>query len=141
MNTNNLSQGEQDAITLNYPKWSAQRRAAKLSTDHNLWQQERDRTLARQRRENGEAGRTYRASLDAAKAEKQREHDARIDRQIEPQKQMLKRDWLANHPGKTADDFDKSAWVHLRTNIIEQGKTDALEADITSNLATGEYSL
>ena len=135
------ARAEQDAITLDYSKWSFQQRQAKRSDDHSLWQQERDRVLARQRSENAEAGRAYRTSLDAVKAEKQREHDAETDRQLEPQKQMLMREWLANNPTLTETDFDKKARQHLRANLIEQRNADAMNAEIQRQTASGRYSL
>ncbi len=136
-----IDKAEQDAITLDYTKWSFQQRQAKRPTDHNLWQQERDRVLARQRFDNAAAGRKYRASLETAKAEKQREHDAQIDSELEPQKQTLMREWLANHPGKTKDDFNKSAWIHLRQNLVEQRNNDVMNAEMQKQSATGKYSL
>lgn len=136
-----INKAEQDAITLDYSKWSYQQRRAKLSTDHNLWQQQRDRVLARQQSDNAEAGRRYRATLEAVKAEKQGEHDARVDRQIEPQKQTLMREWLANNPTFTATDFEQKAWQHLRANLIEQSNADAINAEIQKQSATGRYSL
>jgi hypothetical protein len=136
-----VNQARQDAVTLDYSKWSDQQRRAKLSTDHDLWQQQRDRVLARRQSENAEAGRKYRESLEAAKTERQREREAQIDRELEPQKQMLMREWLANNPTLTANDFEKKAWQHLRTNLIEKMKADALNAEIQNQKATGRYSL
>ncbi len=135
------NRAEQEAITLDYTKWSFQQRQAKLPDDHNLWQQERDRVLARQRSDNAEAGRKYREKLDAAKAAKRREHEAETDRQLEPQKQMLMREWLANNTDKTKDDFNKSAWLHLRQNLIEQAEADAYNAEIRQQSEAGRYSL
>lgn len=131
----------QDNITLDYSKWSFQQRQAKRPADHNLWQQERDRVLARQKADNDEAGRKYRASLETAKAEKQREHDARIDRELEPQKQKLKREWLANNPNFTETDFEEKAWRHLRANLIEQRNADSINAEIQKHRASGRYLL
>jgi hypothetical protein len=136
-----IAQVEQDEITLNYSKWSEQRRRAELPTDHNLWQQQRDAVLRRQQSDNAEAGRRHRATLEAAKADKQREHDAEIDRELEPQKQRLMREWLANNPSLTATDFEKKAWQHLRTNLIERRSADSINAEIERHTATGRYSL
>jgi hypothetical protein len=58
-----LEQAQQDTITLDYGKWSAQRRQQKLPTDHELWQTERDRVLERQRADNEAARATGRYSL------------------------------------------------------------------------------
>ncbi len=134
-----VAQAEQDAITLDYAKWSFQQVRAKRPNDHELWQQERDHLLARQQSDNAELRRKRLDGLEAAKAERQREYDAEIDRELEPTKQTLMRGWLANNPNFTESDFEKKAWVHLRQNLIEQRKTDALNAEIKS--ASGRYSL
>jgi septum formation inhibitor MinC len=136
-----IAQSEQDSITLDYSKWSAQRLKAKLPNDHRLWQQQRDRVLARQQSDNAAAGRKYRASLEAEKAEKRREKDAEIDRELEPQKQRLMREWLANNPDQTAADFEKKAWHLLKENLIERAKAEAFEAESKRQSASGRYSL
>jgi hypothetical protein len=136
-----IAQSEQDSITLDYTKWSAQRIQAKLPNDHNLWQFERDRTLARQQSDNAEAGRKYRATLQTAKDEKRREYDAEIDRELEPQKQRLKREWLANNPNQTASDFEKKAWAFLKGNLIEQREAAKMEHTKRQLSASGRYSL
>jgi hypothetical protein len=136
-----IAQAEQDSIALDYSKWSGQRRQLKLSTDHNDWQIERDRTLARQQSDNAEARRRYLASLDAARSGKQREHDAEIDRELEPQKQRLKREWLANNPNFTATDFEQKAWHLLKENLIAERTSQILENDIRQMRETGRYSL
>jgi hypothetical protein len=135
------AKAEQDAITLDYSKWSDQRRRAELPTDHSLWQQERDKVLARQQSDNYKAGLKYQATLEAANAEKQREHDARIDRELEPQKQILMREWLANHSYQTEADFEEKAWQHLRQNLIEQRAQTIRQATIREGQATGRYNL
>jgi hypothetical protein len=132
-----IAQAEQDEVTLDYTKWSFQQRQAKLPTDHKLWQIERDRTLARQRSDNAEAGRKYRAKLEAEKAEKQREHDAEIDLELAPAKKRLQNEWLAAHPNETAAGFEKKAWHLLKENLIEQ----LLENDTRQMQETGRYSL
>jgi hypothetical protein len=136
-----ISEAEADALTLDFTKWSSRRRQLKLSTDHNDWQIERDRTLARQQSDNAEAGRKYRATLQTAKDEKRREYDAEIDRELEPQKQRLKREWLANNPNQTASDFEKKAWAFLKGNLIEQREAAKMEHTKRQLSASGRYSL
>jgi hypothetical protein len=136
-----ITQAEQDNITLDFTKWSFQQRQAKLPSSHELWQQEHDAVLARQQAENTELRQRYLAKLQAAKAEKQREYDAELDRELEPQKQRLMREWLANNPNFTATDFDKKAWIHLRQNLIAQRQSESLQAELQSQLSTGRYSL
>jgi hypothetical protein len=134
-------QSEQDQITLDYSKWSFQQRQAKLSTDHDLWKQERDAVLARWQANNGETRRKYLAGLENEKAQKQAERDKQIDTGLEPTKQTLMREWLANNPNETAADFEKKAWVHLRENLLEHRRNETFEAELQSQRATGRYSL
>ncbi len=134
-------QSEQDNVTLDYSKWSFQQRQAKLPTDHDLWKQQRDAVLARWQSNNDETRRKYLAGLENEKAAKQAEADARIDAGLEPQKQFLKREWLANNPNETAADFEKKAWQHLRLNLIEQRNNEAFQAELQSQRASGRYSL
>jgi len=136
-----IERSERDAITLDFVKWSAQRIQAKLPNDHHLWERERDDVLTRQRADNAEAGRSHRASLEAARAAKLREYDAEIDREFEPQKLMMRREWLANNPNRTSEDFDRLAWEHLRGNLIEQRNADTRNAELQAQMATGRYSL
>ncbi len=111
----------------------------KTSTDHDLWKQERDRTLARQRSDNAEARRQRLAGLERQRKAKQAETDAEIDLELAPEKRRLQNDWLANNPDLTEADFEKKTWQHLRANLIEQRKTEAINAKIQS--ASGRYSL
>ncbi len=135
------SRAEQDIITLDYSKWSFQQRRLKRADDHGLWQQERDRVIDRQRSDNANARARYLQDLENKKRAKQRADEAETDRQLEPQKQVLMREWLADNPDKSAEDFDISAWLHLRQNLIEQSRADALNAHIKAETATGRYAL
>jgi hypothetical protein len=132
-------QSEQDNTTLNFDRWSFQRRQAKLPADHDLWKQERDAVLARWQTNNDETRRKYLAGLENEKAQKQAERDRQIDAGLEPQKQFLKREWLANNPNETAADFEKKAWQHLRLNLIEQRNNEAFELE--RQRASVRYSL
>jgi hypothetical protein len=136
-----IAMAQQDAETLDYSKWADRQRQSKLPTNHDLWQRERDNVLARQQSDNAESRRKYLASLESARKAKKAETDAELDQQLEPQKQMLMREWLANHPDKTTDDFNKSAWIHLRENLVEQRKAVAVNAELLAQQATGRYTL
>ncbi len=136
-----IAMAQQDATTLDYSKWCEQRRQAKLSTDHPLWLTERDNVLARQQSDNAESRRKYLANLESARKAKKAETDAELDRQLEPQKQMLMREWLANNPNFSASDFEKKAWIYLRENLIEQRKAGAVNAELLAQQATGRYTL
>ncbi len=134
-----IAQSEQDNINLDFTKWSFEQRRANLPNDHSLWQQVRDRTLARQQSDNAEARRKYLAKLDDEKKAKQAERDAQTDLGLAPEKRRLQNEWLANNPTQTAADFEKKAWHLLKENLIEQRKTEAINAEIQS--AFGRYSL
>jgi len=125
--------------TLDYTKWSAERRRSGLSTDHDLWQKERDYVMREQHTSNIETRRKRLAGLEAAKAEKRREHEREIDAELLPTKLRLKRDWLANNPTFTESDFESKAWVHLRQNLVEERAEAAREAEIAAQMATGRY--
>jgi hypothetical protein len=109
-----IEESTSDAITLDFSKWSARQRQLKASTDHSLWVKERDAVLRRQQSENEKAKRQYQTRLDAEKAAKRAEIDAETARELEPRKQVVNRQWLADHPDKTAADFESAAWPLLR---------------------------
>ena len=134
-------QTEQDIITLDFSKWSQQRTRSGLSNDHKIWEGHRDDVLARQRAENAELRQKYLNGLASARAEKQAKYGREIDQSLEAKKQQLMRQWLADHPGKNAGDFDKLAWTYLRQNLVEQGEQDSMEAMRNSLLKTGRYAL
>ncbi len=125
-----MAQAEQDALNLDYGKWSFEQRRANLPNDHSLWQQVRDRTIQRQQAENSELRRKYLAGLEAAKAERQRERDAEIDLELAPTKKRLQNEWLANNPTQTVTDFEKKAWHLLKENLLEQHNADSLDAEV-----------
>ena len=79
--------------------------------------------------DNAETRRKYRAGLEAEKAEEAKLADLALDIELEPRKEVLLRQWLADHPGKTSTDFDRSAWPHLRANLIVERRQTQFEAD------------
>ena len=135
------NQSAQDAITLDYAKWSFQQIQAKRSNDHELWEQERDKVLTRQHYDNEAAKSRHLESLEATRADRTRERNGEIDRHLEPQKQKLMREWLANNPNETPAGFEKKAWLHLRQNLVEKAENDAMQATTNDLRATGKYSL
>jgi membrane carboxypeptidase/penicillin-binding protein PbpC len=134
-----IDRAMQDAITLDYSKWATQQRQAKLSTDHDLWQIERDRTLARMKSDNAEARARRLNKLDGERIAKQSESDAQTELELAPEKRRLEREWLANNQGATAADFEKKAWHLLRVNLIERRRAEAFEAE--KQRAAGRYAL
>ncbi len=136
-----IAQSEQDNITLDYSKWSFQQTRAGRSNSHDLWQQERDRTLARQQSENAEVRRKYLGGLEQQRKAKQDEADAQIELELAPTKKRLQNQWLVDNPTQTPADFDKKAWHLLKENLIEQRNSEVMNAEIQAQAATGRYSL
>ncbi len=69
--------------------------------------------------------------LDKLKSERKaaQEKDERaIDANLEPKKQTLRRDWLANHPNETEKTFETKAWPHLRANLKTELQEQAEQA-------------
>jgi len=74
MTNKKLTQSEQDAITLDFDKWSFQQRQLKLDNSHSLWLQEKERTLARWQAENNQTRQNYLARLnDEREAKRQKQ--------------------------------------------------------------------
>jgi hypothetical protein len=134
-----VDQAQQDAITLDFSKWSFQQRQAGKPHDHESWQTARDYVLSRQRTDNGIARYQHLSKIAEAKAAKHREHEREIDRELEPKKQRLMRQWLADNPTFTESDFESKAWIHLRQNLIEELEDASQAAEIKRQLASGRY--
>jgi hypothetical protein len=134
-----INQAQQDAITLDFSKWSFQQRRAGKAFDHQSWQTARDAVLSRQRWDNATARNQRLSQEQAVKDARTRQHEREIDAELLPTKLRLKRDWLANNPTFTEADFEEKAWNYLRQNLIEERKTDAANAEIKRQLASGRY--
>ncbi len=134
-----INRAKQDALTLDYTKWSfAQRRAGK-PFDHSSWQVARDAVLFQQKWDNATARNQRLSQEQAARDARARELDRELDRELEPQKLRLKRDWLANNPTFTEADFESKAWTHLRANLVEEREANAANAEIERQLSSGRY--
>jgi hypothetical protein len=65
----------------------------------------------------------------------------KIDAGLEPQKQFLNREWLANNPTETPAGFEKKAWHLLKENLIAQRNAEVLNANLKAARASERYSL
>lgn len=126
-------------IALDYTAWSFERRRRGLSTDHDLWQKERDYVMREQFTTNAETRRKYLAELEEKKAVRARQHEHEIDAELLPTKLRLKRQWLANNPTFTESDFEAKAWIHLRANLVEERAEAARDAELKRQLSTFRY--
>jgi hypothetical protein len=129
----------QNNITLDYTKWSFERRRRGLSTDHDLWQKERDYVMREQFTHNAETRRKYLAGLQEKRDVEARADERAIDAELLPKKLRLKRQWLADNPTFSENDFETKAWVHLRQNLVEERTDAAREAELKRQLSTFRY--
>ena len=104
-------------------------------------ERERERQLEEQRRENQRARDEYLAGLEAKRAEERKRAEQALDRELEPHKQRMKRDWLVAHPDKTETDFERQAWPLLRQNAIEDQREQQIQATMAEMRRSGRYSL
>jgi hypothetical protein len=66
--------------------------------------------------------------------------EAEVDRELEPEKQRSRNEWLANHPYQTPSDFEKTWKQFLRPNAVQELERLKGEAVRASLLSTGKYS-
>jgi len=95
---------------------------------------------AERKRRNDAARGRYLAKLDAERAERRAAAETRLEEEIAPERERLKRSWLADHSGKTEKDFMAVAWPHLRLNLIEERDWRQVEVNKAALLSTGKYS-
>ncbi len=79
------------------------------------------------------------SKAEAEKAEKRRETDAAIDAELLPTKLGLMGDWLANNPTFTEADFETKAWIHLRSNLVEEREEAARDAELARQFTSSRY--
>ena len=90
-------------------------------------------------RANDEARTAYLAKLDAEKAARRAVHEAELEREIAPERERVMHEWLANHVGKTEQDFMSAAWPTLRLNVLAERERRIAEANRAAHLARHNY--
>ena len=103
--------------------------------------EEERRRLEAQRAENRRAREAHRASLEAQQTAERQRHEEALDAELEPTKQRMKREWLANHPAATEADFERRAWPLLRQNLLEDRREQLIARTQEQLRQTGMYSL
>ncbi len=86
---------------------------------------------ARQRRLAAEAGR---------KAEDDRRREAELDAKLEPRKQLERHRWLAAHPDRTANDFQRVWTAHLRPLAVAELGDEAAQRTREALASSGVYT-
>lgn len=107
---------------------------------------ERDRREAEEARRREEAQRMNaeirRERLTGLAAERQARQDEALAADLaalEPEKTQLRRQWLADHPGHTAEDFERRAWPQLARNLLDRRESEARDRTREQLIAAGAY--
>ena len=89
--------------------------------------------------ENEHLRNNYLAGLAAKQAAAQAEQAARLEAALAPERDRLQRQWLADHPDLTPEDFRRRAWPQLRQNLGDERAGEHLEAEKAALRRTGMY--
>ena len=99
------------------------------------------RELEDRRLANQAAREEHRAALAAQQAAERRRREAEVNQRLEPIKQRLKREWLADHPESDERVFEQKAWPQLKLNVLEDQRAELVRRVQEQLKATGMYSL
>jgi len=83
----------------------------------------------------------YLAGLAAQRAADEAANDARLEASLEPERTKLQRQWLADHPDHSAEDFRSKAWPRLRANLGDQRAAELHEEQKAALARSGAYGL
>jgi hypothetical protein len=116
---------------LRYPaSYAAEREATEAEEARQQVERVRAEDEARQR---------HLAKLEAERAALRAAHQAELEREIAPERERAMRSWLADHAGKTEQDFTRDAWPHLRLNVLAEREQRIAEANRAELLARHSY--
>ena len=91
--------------------------------------------------ENERLGARRLAALAAERAAAEAEQDDRLESALAPERDRLQRQWLADHPDLTPEDFRRRAWPRLRENLGDERAVEHLEAQKRALARSGAYGL
>ncbi len=111
-----------------------------IDNNHNMLNREQVAALDAQRAENEAARRRYLAGLDAKRAEARRQEEERIDTLLAPRKQIERHKWLAAHPDRTPNDFEREWRDHLRPVAVAEMEEGRQQTAAVGMATSGRYS-
>jgi len=91
--------------------------------------------------ENERLRNNYLAGLAAQRAADEAANNDRLEAALAPERTRLERQWLADHPGHSPEDFRRRAWPQLRANLGDERAAQHLEAQKAALRRTGAYDL
>ncbi len=81
----------------------------------------------------------YLSGLAAQRAADEAGNNARLEAALGPERIALERQWLADHPDHTPEDFRRRAWPQLRAGLREQRAREHFEAQKAALRRSGLY--
>ena len=124
-----ITQAEQDEITLDYEKWQAQQIKANLPSHYVFWSEERDAVLQRQRLEKDTARQNHLHNLKVERRAESRENDSELNSKLTTELNRLRKQWLIDNPHKTEVDFEKVRHF-FKELLVEQLYAEALNEQL-----------
>jgi hypothetical protein len=110
------------------PRWTNR---AGYSDDFTRQREAEQAAAERQRQadaaENQAARDAYLGRVAAERETQRAAAEALVDADLAAERTRLERQWLADHPDRTAADFRTHAWPQLRANLVEQRAAETLE--------------
>jgi regulator of protease activity HflC (stomatin/prohibitin superfamily) len=76
-----------------------------------------------------------------AKADALAKTEAALNASLAADKVAAKHTWLADHPGHSAEEFERIAWPHLKANILTAREAAAAEVVTQELRAGGDYRM
>jgi hypothetical protein len=107
----------------------------------NMLTREQVAALDAQRAENDAARRRYLAGLEEQKAEERRREEERIDTLLAPRKDLERHRWLAAHPDRTPNDFERTWREHLRPVVVAELEDERTRQTVASLASSGLYTI
>jgi hypothetical protein len=114
--------------TQSFDEWYELRLSGDQPRTHADWIEARDLALANQKAHAAKTKQKHLAALEGDRKASETDSERRLETELEPEKRRLQNQWLADHPGKTVDDFNKEAWHLLRANLLEERANAVKEA-------------
>ena len=90
---------------------------------------------------NTEARRRYLAGLEEQRAAERRREEERIDTLLAPRKDLERHRWLADHPDRTPNDFERIWREHLRPVAVAELGDEATRQIRDRMAASAVYGL
>ena len=110
-----------------------------IDDNGNMLNPEQVAALDAQRAENDAARQRRLAAEAGRKAEADQRRQAELDLALAPTKDRRRHEWLANHPDRTANDFERVWRDHLRPLAVAELEEQRTEQGAAALVRSGQY--